>query len=247
MRQLSKQNSYLNQLTPLIEFLETPSLSPEALANFLVLRTFSQLDAEVVYFDRLDKDKVVRLIASYGMKPEVENEWREFSFDLDLPPCDAIKSNKIIWLAEPEDWLSLYPQLAQRSLDNDRPTHICVPISVAGGASGTIGIALKQSIKQDKTNLGFISAVAGLVSLYFTSIYEGAADSSSEYLSPRQMKILHLIYEGLTNNEIADKLGFSDSTIRQESMRIYQILKVTGRKEAIKVAIERNLINNQAS
>ena len=40
--------------------------------------------------------------------------------------------------------------------------------------------------------------------------------------------ILNLIREGLTNHEIASELGFSESTIRQETMRIYQILKIVG-------------------
>jgi len=40
--------------------------------------------------------------------------------------------------------------------------------------------------------------------------------------------------DGLTNSQIANELGFSESTIRQESMRMYEILQVAGRKEAVK-------------
>jgi len=40
--------------------------------------------------------------------------------------------------------------------------------------------------------------------------------------------------EGKTNHELAAELGFSVSTIRHETMRIYQALSVSDRKEAAK-------------
>ena len=55
------------------------------------------------------------------------------------------------------------------------------------------------------------------------------------------MKILDLMAQSLTNPQIAKELGFSESTVRQETMRIYQILQVSGRKEAIKEAQRRNI------
>ena len=53
-------------------------------------------------------------------------------------------------------------------------------------------------------------------------------------LTRRQREILHGMSDGLTNSQIANELGFSESTIRQESMRMYEILQVAGRKEAVK-------------
>jgi DNA-binding NarL/FixJ family response regulator len=43
--------------------------------------------------------------------------------------------------------------------------------------------------------------------------------------------------EGKTNHELANELGFSVSTIRHETMRIYQSLAVSDRKEAAKKAL----------
>ena len=56
--------------------------------------------------------------------------------------------------------------------------------------------------------------------------------TSRRVLSRRQNNILNLIREKLTNREIGDELGYSESTIRQETMRIYQILHVNNRREA---------------
>jgi DNA-binding CsgD family transcriptional regulator len=51
-------------------------------------------------------------------------------------------------------------------------------------------------------------------------------------LTDRQLHILSLIYQKLTNGEIAEQMGYSESTIRQETMRIFDKLQVQGRHEA---------------
>ena len=50
-------------------------------------------------------------------------------------------------------------------------------------------------------------------------------------LTPRQETILQLINDGFNNREIAQKLSYSVSLIRQETMRIYAKLGVNGRNE----------------
>lgn len=61
-------------------------------------------------------------------------------------------------------------------------------------------------------------------------------------LSQRQLSILHLMSLKFTNRSIAMRLGFSESTIRQEAMTIYAYLNVQTRKEAVEQAILRGLI-----
>jgi len=61
-------------------------------------------------------------------------------------------------------------------------------------------------------------------------------------LSARQLLILAGMIEGKTNHELAVELGFSTSTVRHETMRIYNALAVSDRKEAAKKAVALNLI-----
>ena len=67
-------------------------------------------------------------------------------------------------------------------------------------------------------------------------------EPGSDQLTPRQVSILRGMVEGKTNHELANELGFSVSTIRHETMRIYQALAVSDRKEAAKKAISLALI-----
>jgi DNA-binding NarL/FixJ family response regulator len=61
-------------------------------------------------------------------------------------------------------------------------------------------------------------------------------------LTTRQLAILRGMVEGKTNHELATELGFSVSTVRHETMRIYQALAVSDRKEAAKQAMLLSLI-----
>lgn len=62
-------------------------------------------------------------------------------------------------------------------------------------------------------------------------------DAGADHLTPRQLLILRGMVEGKTNHEMATEMGFSVSTIRHETMRIYQALAVSDRKEAAKKAL----------
>ena len=59
--------------------------------------------------------------------------------------------------------------------------------------------------------------------------------------SPRQLSILQGMIQGKTNNELAQELGFSVSTVRHETMRIFELLNVSDRREAAREALERGI------
>jgi DNA-binding CsgD family transcriptional regulator len=52
-------------------------------------------------------------------------------------------------------------------------------------------------------------------------------------LTERQQIIKNLIEKGLTNPAIADEIGYSESLVRQETMAIYAILNISGRKDLL--------------
>lgn len=59
-------------------------------------------------------------------------------------------------------------------------------------------------------------------------------EANGEDLTSRQLSVLEFMAEGLVNAEIAAKLMLSESTIRQETVKIYRALGVPNRAEAAK-------------
>lgn len=64
----------------------------------------------------------------------------------------------------------------------------------------------------------------------------------SESLTRREQDVLVQLVKGLQNKEIADKLEISDGTVKVHLNAIFRKLKVTGRTEAIRVALQRALV-----
>ena len=63
-----------------------------------------------------------------------------------------------------------------------------------------------------------------------------------EGISKREAEILLLMHDGLSNQQIADKLFISENTIKKHISNIFQKLQVERRTEAVKKALELSII-----
>ncbi len=63
-----------------------------------------------------------------------------------------------------------------------------------------------------------------------------------EPLSERELEVLALLNERLSNKEIAKELSISPMTVKRHTVNIYQKLSVGGRREAVAQAVELELI-----
>lgn len=74
----------------------------------------------------------------------------------------------------------------------------------------------------------------------------GRADPSPQSLTDRQMQVLKMMANGQTNSDIAKDMLLSESSIRQETVKIYKALGVGSRQQASKRAIHLGLIDRVA-
>jgi DNA-binding CsgD family transcriptional regulator len=116
------------------------------------------------------------------------------------------------------------------------------------GCAGTVGNA--------KSCLSDLIGDIPLLSLYLSyfndrrqlvgeQIRSASSNGISANLTPRQFTILRLMSEGMKNREIAFSIGYSDSTVRLETMEIYKRLGTNGRHEAVRVANRLGLLENE--
>ena len=68
------------------------------------------------------------------------------------------------------------------------------------------------------------------------------ADPSPEHLTPRELDVLELIAEGLSNKAIAARLGISDQTVKFHVSSIQGKLGAANRTDAVRRAVRRGLV-----
>lgn len=239
----------MNSISELSEYLSRPEVSPALLSQFLILRTLQPIRANQVFISQLHPDGMVRPIDAFGYTEEQISGWREFPLHENLPMTDAIRNDQLVWLADADDWNREYPELAKYPENLTSKTYIAISIDIYGAPAGALGIMSTEQVPPTPELISFISAVSAMVALYLSRVNEGRyaqivrgpLNMNQTFLSPRQLKILGLMAQDFTNPQIGKELGFSESTVRQETMRIYQILQVSGRKEAINEARRRNI------
>ena len=67
-------------------------------------------------------------------------------------------------------------------------------------------------------------------------------DAEIEPLTPREIEVVHLLVEGLSNKAIAARLGISDQTVKFHVAAIIGKLGATNRTDAVRRAIRRGLV-----
>lgn len=160
-----------------------------------------------------------------------------------------------------------FPSQVWRSWDNDEAlialgknaepwnrakNLLMIQLRERGVVHGYLVLRFEKSIEDTERVEEVARHYAVALGLYLSLLHEPGTksarsivergDTGSDQLTPRQISILRGMVEGKTNHELANELGFSVSTIRHETMRIYQALSVSDRKEAAKKALALALI-----
>jgi len=84
--------------------------------------------------------------------------------------------------------------------------------------------------------------VLALCGLYIRNLLASKTGSEKDYsasmksLSPRQKQIINLFKEDLTTDQMAERLKYSSSTIKQDIIKIYSVFGVNSRSAVVELA-----------
>jgi DNA-binding CsgD family transcriptional regulator len=225
------------------KFIEWLSYHPstEEIARALATDYLSEFGIQGIRFGRVNSDDSIVVLGQYGY-PDADlyrdrtipsAEWRA----IDADDVRIIKGElKLKWTPDSTMYVS---QLRDRGVVQGHViVHFHKPVSdlEKPRASEAIDdICVPLSLYMSFVNRPSVGYSGG-------PIPADSRDAGAGQLSPRQILILRGMVEGKTNHELATEMGFSVSTIRHETMRIYQALAVSDRKEAAKKALMLSLV-----
>ena len=147
-------------------------------------------------------------------------------------------------------------ELIQSGLWNEEFTEFLYILRNRGSLQGYITVNFNNPVSDKIKSQESIEAICQLLGLFLNGVSafkpkeelenarnsQGDRDATKAVLTQRQLLILAGMIEGKTNHELATEMGFSVSTVRHETMRIYQALGVSDRKEAAKKALMLSLV-----
>ncbi len=226
------------------KFIQWLSFHPSSddIARSIVTEYLQECSAMGVRFSRLQADESIIVLGQFGFEDSAiwadrvipSSEWRA----RDTEPAQVLKGER------KDKWC------------NDSTVYIQT-LRDHGLTQGHLMATFHKSIKEgDKDRVAeVIEDLCVPLALYLSfqnrlpvnkgaslNVFNDSRDAGASQLTARQIAILRGMVEGKTNHELATELGYSVSTIRHETMRIYQALAVSDRKEAAHKALMLSLI-----
>ena len=231
-------------MTQIRKFIEWMSFHPstEEIARALATDYLTEYAVKGVRFGRVNSDDSIVVLGQYGYADA--DQWRGRT----IPSAQwrAIDADdvRIIATSSKEKWTAPSTIFVNTLRDHGVIQGYLIveftsPVSNSDKnktAEAIEDLCIPIALYLSFQNRAPVSNVFGINSI------NDSRDAGAEQLSARQLSILRGMVEGKTNHELATELGFSVSTIRHETMRIYQALSVSDRKEAAKKALMLGLI-----
>lgn len=222
----------------------------DGLLQMFCLRKVADRKFLAAFYLEIERDGRLHLRAFYGALPKDVGLSEEpiSVFDKNLA-SEAVRTSSLVW----SNGSKPPPGKAVNPLVN----LVAWPITSEERVLGVL-LALSDSpFKESDHDLEYFEALATIIGNAISRLKSGNSSGSDRRrhsnengfahfpleqdakLTERQEVILKLISEGRTNGDIADVLGYSESLIRQETIRIYAHLGCSGRAEAASIYKER--------
>ncbi len=185
-----------------------------------------------VVAEAADGDEAVKLTGS--SKPDVA------IIDISMPHVDGIEATKQI--------KALYPQVAVLILsayDDDQFVFSLMEAGAAGYLLKSVrGSELVEAVRAVYSGESVLhpSIARKVLNRFVPSLGKGQRQEPPETLSQREMEVLHLATQGLSNQDIADELSLSLRTVQAHLGHIFNKLRVSSRTEAVVRALKEGWI-----
>ncbi len=231
---------YLRRVSELANYLSDTYRPADEIAKFIILRTLSQFAPTALYMAEITTDGYLAPAGSFGFEKRQLDRWERFPLTLNIPITDSVRNDICFKIASPKEFLDRYPETKTFAEgDEDWKSFVAWPMLPYG-----VGCFLFQAaIPADEEfefflrSIGAVIALNQLQGLHALNHSKGIDGKNTKAkktdLTDRQIIVRDLLLKGFTNLEISREIGYSESLVRHETIEIYRVMGVTGRKQLI--------------
>lgn len=244
--------------------------APVTVCQFLALRWPCVDKIQQTAIMEVEQDASIQLTGSFGFSAQALEPLQRVSLWDELPGAQAIREQRIVTLANPAEVKKSFPNLNDPALRIGGL--ILAPVLSSGRAIGACTVITHTQFDAPEDSEQQLNDVCVALGLYLSSRQRATALLRTGPIAPiqpspngqgsrtgpdlnptrntlvpnqlteRQLTVLQCLAKGLTNRQIAMRMGFSESTIRQETMAIYAFFGVRGRTDAVESALIRGMV-----
>ncbi len=219
-------------LVGLADYLATKPTMDE-IAQHLALETCADFRPRTVLISLFDSTGTVRTVGAFGVPLATQSDLALASLWDTAPSSEVIRDGDPIILATTHDFTQRYPSLRDHA-------HLMAPAVVwpmQNGFQRVGAIHLQcETVPDGEMVDGALHGLGSILAMYLRVANDHPEVSRTKpELTARQLEVLGYMEQGATNGQIATRMGFSESTIKQETMVIYRHFGVHSRAEAIRI------------
>jgi DNA-binding NarL/FixJ family response regulator len=144
-----------------------------------------------------------------------------------MPGLDGIETTRRLQAAVPDVKVLILSMHVEPS---------CVRAAFAAGARGYLPKSsafeeFARAVREVLADRFYVSPQVARDAISGACHLESSPKTAGEALTPREREILHLVAEGLSNQQIARRLGVEVTTVRTHLSRLYGKLRLENRVE----------------
>ena len=267
MSSLPNEGEHGDYLARFLTFLTTRP-APDEICNHMVMAWPGQEAIQQAAIGQIFNDGSLTFTGWFGYSKEVNRVYGTTTIWDELPSSIAVRERRLFSCATRAEIEERFPHLAKAMpelvsviatplISNLTPIGVCVISGIgplqdpdrAKQVMSDYALALSLYLSAGRSSLSSLTTQTPAPPLtpYKDAISQPLDMHPRHTLVPnqlteRQLTVLRHLALGLTNRQIAMRMGFSESTIRQETMAIYAFFGVRGRKEAVDAALMRGMV-----
>ena len=234
--------------------------NPDAVARALSLGPLAPLDFGATGIVRV-AGETLEVLGTYGYTQEEIDRYFRMPIGVPTPFTRAVQHSEVLVdemdaLLDDFDALRMDEDLWKGIMERFGNGHVVsAPIVLQGTVIGAFGGITRSKRTWSSLDFALFDGLSAALGLWMTNPLTqlptpdrlATHHSDTIHLTDRQMRILMLVESGRSNTSIAQLLGYSVSTIKQELQRAMRATRASDRLQAARRARELHLLPDQVS
>ena len=218
--------------------LEEPK--PEQFLAHIVNRTLAPIDGRGAVLGVIEREGFLDLQGTYGYATKAVEPFMRIPLWTPMPLTDAARTGEANVFLTAKDIVAKYPHLKDAA--NEDGVTVSVPVLFRNTVIGVLGFTSLKAPSKDFHKSEATQGVLSLCGLYIRNLLANKAENDKDYsanmksLTTRQKQIINLFKEDLTTDQMAERLKYSSSTIKQDIIKIYAVFGVNNRHAVVELA-----------